>query len=113
MCDAVQAESYEIDGIEVSNFLLPLYFTGGEELGRRNGFLGKSHQGKTLASFGVNPGGYISFFDPQKGDYNTFHLKGDKTAAKRLELKSQANGARRGIRYQRLRSAKSASRPKR
>jgi len=113
MCDAVKAESYEIDRIEVSNFLLPLYFTGGEELGGCDDFLGKNHQGKTLASFGVNPGGYIGFFDLQKGDYDTFHLKGEKTAAKRLELKSQANGARRGIRYQRLRSAKSTSRPKR
>ncbi|MBI3781042.1 MAG: hypothetical protein HY278_08315, partial [candidate division NC10 bacterium] len=28
MCDAVQAETYRIDGVEVSNFLLPLYFTG-------------------------------------------------------------------------------------
>jgi hypothetical protein len=27
MCDAVQAESYELDGVEVSNFVLPLYFT--------------------------------------------------------------------------------------
>jgi len=30
MCDAVQAESYEIDGVGVSNFVLPLYFTGSE-----------------------------------------------------------------------------------
>src|SRR5262249_22688039 len=35
MCDAVQAENYFIDEIEVSNFVLPLYFTGGEELGGR------------------------------------------------------------------------------
>jgi hypothetical protein len=113
MCDAVQAEAYEIDGIEVSNFLLPLYFTGGEELGGRNDFLGKSHNGKTLTSFGVNPGGYIGFFDPQKGDYDTYSLRGDKTAARRLELKSQAKGARRAIRYQRLRSGKGTSKPKR
>jgi hypothetical protein len=113
MCDAVQAEAYEIDGIEVSNFVLPLYFTGGEELGGRNAFLGKSHQGKTPQSFGVNPGGYIGFFDPQKGDYDTFHLRGDKTAANRLELKSQANGARRAIRYQRLRGSKSTAKRKR
>src|SRR5215471_1139713 len=30
MCDAVQDESYEIDGVQVSNFVLPLYFTGGD-----------------------------------------------------------------------------------
>ena len=57
MCDAVQSETYKIDGIEVSNFLLPLYFTGGEEAGGRNDFLGRIYNGKTLASFGINPGG--------------------------------------------------------
>src|SRR5689334_12337313 len=31
MCDAVQSESYKIDGIAVSNFVLPLYFTSSEE----------------------------------------------------------------------------------
>ena len=41
MCDAVQAESYTIDEVEVSNFVLPLYFTGGEELGG-NDFLGRA-----------------------------------------------------------------------
>jgi hypothetical protein len=34
MCDAVQAETYIIDGIEVSNFVLPLYFTNNDEKGR-------------------------------------------------------------------------------
>ncbi|MCP9438575.1 MAG: hypothetical protein NHB36_01665 [Nitrospira sp.] len=43
MCDAVQAETDEIDGVKVSNFLLPLYFTGQEEKGGRNDFLGRSH----------------------------------------------------------------------
>src|SRR5207244_13483369 len=43
MCDAVQDESYEIDGVAVSNFVLPLYFTGGNEKGGRNDFLGKTH----------------------------------------------------------------------
>ena len=33
MCDAVQAEKYTIDEIEVSNFVLPLYFTKKEESG--------------------------------------------------------------------------------
>jgi hypothetical protein len=102
MCDAVQAESYAIDGVEVSNFVLPLYFTGGEELGGRNEFLGRLHNGKTLRSFGVNPGGYVGFFNPATGEHETFAMKGDSVAAKRLELKSKAKGARRAIRYQRF-----------
>jgi len=102
MCDAVQAETYKIDGIEVSNFLLPLYFTGSEELGGRNDFLGRIHNGKTLKSFGVNPGGYIGFFNPESGSHETFSMKGDAIAAKRLEIKTGAKGARRAIRYQRF-----------
>jgi len=101
MCDAVQAESYDIDGIKVSNFLLPLYFTGGEEKGGRNDFLGRAYNGKTLRSFGVNPGGYVGFFDPATGGHETFSAKGDAVAARRLALKSKMKGARRGIRYQR------------
>lgn len=102
MCDAVQAETYEIDGIEVSNFVLPLYFTGGEELGGRNDFLGRSHNGKTLRSFGVNLGGYVRFFDPTTGKDDTFSMIGDRVDAKRLAIKSKAKGARRAIRYQRF-----------
>ena len=44
MCDAVQAETYEIDEVDVSNFVLPLYFTGGDELGGRNDFLSRAAQ---------------------------------------------------------------------
>ena len=101
MCDAVQTETYDIDGVDVSNFLLPLYFTGGEEKGGRNDFLGRAYKGKTLRSFGVNPGGYIGYFDPEKGDHDTFSMKGDGVATRRLKLKSRAKGARRWIRYQR------------
>lgn len=59
MCDAVRAESYKLDDVEVSNFLLPPYVTSSEEVGGRNDFLGRSHNAKTLGSFGVNPGGDI------------------------------------------------------
>ncbi|NWF74332.1 MAG: hypothetical protein HXY51_15015 [Nitrospirae bacterium] len=101
MCDAVQTEIYEIDGVAVSNFVLPLYFTGGDEKGGRNDFLGRSYKGKTLRSFGVNPGGYVGFFDPEKGDHDTFSAKGDGVATRRMALKFRARSARRGIRYQR------------
>jgi hypothetical protein len=39
-CDAVERFSYTIDGIAVSDFLTPSYFTQGEALGTRNDFLG-------------------------------------------------------------------------
>ncbi len=94
MCDAVQAETYKIDDVDVSNFVLPLYFTGGDELGGRNDFLSRPHNGQTLKSFGINPGGYVGFFNPQSGEHETFSMKADKKAAKRLKYKLQTETAR-------------------
>ena len=94
MCDAVQEDTYTIDGIEVSNFVLPLYFTGGDELGSRNDFLGRDRSGQTLQSFKVNPGGYIGFFNPETGEHETFERKGDKRAARRAALKLKTKAAR-------------------
>ncbi|MBZ5552809.1 MAG: hypothetical protein LAO21_08830 [Acidobacteriia bacterium] len=105
MSDAVQGDTYKIDGVEVSNFVLPLYFTGGDELGSRNDFLGRSHKGKTLQSFGVNPGGYIGFFDPHTGKHSTFSMKDDARAAKRLALKLKTKSAR-SYRHQYLTSSR-------
>jgi len=102
MCDAVQDENYEIDAVKVSNFLLPLYFTSGDERGGRNDFLGRSHDGKTLASFGVNSGGYIGFYDPKTKRGGSFFAEGDKRAERRLKVKQKARGARRSVRYSRL-----------
>jgi len=85
MCDAVQDESYQIDGVSVSNFILPLYFTSSEERGGRNDFLGTTAGGRTLKSFSVNPGGYIGFFDPGAHDDVTFPA--DKRAEERLQVK--------------------------
>lgn len=109
MCDAVQAETYKIDEVEVSNFVLPLYFTGGEEVAGRNDFLGRSHNGKTLRSFGVNPGGYIGFFNPQTGEHEIFTAKGDEKAMERMQIKLRAKAARRAIRYQRFVAKKVAA----
>jgi len=102
MCDAVQAETYKIDGVDVSNFILPLYFTGGEEVGGRNDYLGRSYKGKTLTSFGVNPGGYVGFFNPKTGEQETFSAKGDSKAKRRMAIKLRAKNARRAVRYQRF-----------
>jgi hypothetical protein len=99
MCDAVQAETYEIDGIEVSNFVLPLYFTSSNERGGRNDFLGRKHEGKTLRSFNVNPGGYVGFYDPRKRDHATFAIEGDGLAKRRLQIKLKAKSTRRAVRY--------------
>jgi len=91
MCDAVQDESYKVDGIDVSNFLLPLYFTRDDERGGRNDFLGRlGNDGKPLGSFGINEGGYVGFFNPKSRKHETFALEGDTKGKKRLRIKSQA-----------------------
>jgi hypothetical protein len=98
-CDAVQAQAYEIDGVGVSNFVLPLYFTSGEETGGRNDFLGRVTKGKSLQSFGVNPGGYIGFYDPTTGQHETYTAKNDKAAAARVAIKTAAEETRRAVRH--------------
>lgn len=106
MCDAVQAETYVIDEIEVSNFVLPLYFTGGDEFVGRNDYLGTKHSRGSLRSFGINPGGYVGFYDPVTGNMDTATLRGDKEAARRIRIKEKAEGARRALRYKRYVSKK-------
>ena len=105
MCDAVQDESYEVDGVKVSNFVLPLFFTSSDESGGRNDFLGRSSDGETLKSFSVNPGGYLGFYDPAakaKKKSKCFSTPGDKRAEQRMAIKRKAQGARRSVRYSRL-----------
>jgi hypothetical protein len=99
MCDAVQDETYKVDGVPVSNFLLPLYFTPDAEEGGRNDFLGRLYKGKPLTSFGINPGGYIGFYNPQSGQHETYALKGDKRARARMAIKGKAQMTRRSMRY--------------
>ena len=99
MCDAVQDEKYKVDGIWVSNFVLPLYFTPDAEEAGRNDFLGRIYKKKALSSFNINPGGYIGFYNPENREHDTFALKGDARAKQRLKIKSKAQLTRRSMRY--------------
>jgi len=101
MCDAVQAQSYAIDGVNVSDFVLPNYFTPGEEEGVRNDFCGTC-----LKSFGVSSGGYIGYFDPAKGQYSQYFAH-DELAQRRLAAK--AGGLGRVIRRSRMGSKPATS----
>jgi hypothetical protein len=94
MCDAVQNETYTIDGVAVSNFVLPSYFSKGEQEGRRNDFLGTVVAGKTLQSFGMNPGGYLNIMDPKTGKWEQPNYGDDKVAQMRKKLKSQVKAGR-------------------
>ncbi|MBI2188384.1 MAG: hypothetical protein HYU37_14880 [Acidobacteria bacterium] len=109
MCDAVQAETYKVDGVDVSNFVLPLYFTRDAEPGSRNDFLGRWYNGRALASFGINSGGYIGFFNPKTRKHETFALQGDEQAKRRLKIKSKAQRTRRSVRYRSIYSPRRAA----
>jgi hypothetical protein len=103
MCDAVQAESYVIDGIPVSNFVLPLYFTRTrtiDEHGTRNDFLGSIYDNRTLGSFGINPGSYVGFYDPVLQCHEIFTRKGDEVARNSMKVKLAMELACRSVRYQ-------------
>jgi len=101
MCDPVQDEFYQIGDVPVCNFVLPLYFTSGDEVHGRNDFLGRAHAGATLKSFGLNPGGYLGYYDPDTGKAGMLTRPGDKRAKERLELKAQALEERRASRSHR------------
>ena len=62
VCDPVQSETYLIDGITVSNFVLPHYYNSMGESGGRNDFLGNG-----LPAFRWNENGIIGFWDPFQG----------------------------------------------
>lgn len=83
LCDAVQADTYSIDGVNVSNFVLPLYFTQSEEHLNHNDFLGRG-----VRSFGVRPGGYVGFFDPENGVHDRYHAPDDNLAQHRMAAKT-------------------------
>jgi hypothetical protein len=99
MCDAVQAQTYSVDGVFVSDFVLPLFFTRTRETGARNNFLGHVNKAApALASFGVTPGGYIGYFNPATRSNATYELADDPQALARQKAKSEFNAGRRVLR---------------
>jgi hypothetical protein len=97
MADPVQSDVYEIEGVKVSNFLLPSYFDISAQPGGRHDFLGAMHDGKTLVPFGINPGGYLGYFDPKLGKDVTIANYLDEHAKKRLNLKKHYGIGRRKL----------------
>lgn len=102
LCDAVQAESYMVHGVAVSNFVLPLYFTLGEQVPGRNDFLGRRVDGEALSSFGVKRGGYMGYLNPKTNEHEIYVRPRDSTAERRLAVKKAAGLGRRAVRYENL-----------
>jgi len=98
ICDAVQDDRYEVDGVEVSDFVLPLWFTEAAEPGARNEFLPRRRRGRALASFTAAPGGYLGFYDPSTREHETWVAPGDARAEARRRARERFAWARRGSR---------------
>ncbi len=53
LCDAVEGDAYDIEGVSVSNFLFPAFFDPKAEFGSR-----LDHMGTLAKPFTMTPGGY-------------------------------------------------------
>lgn len=70
LCDAVEGDSYEIDGVSVSNFVLQAFFDPHAQAGSKFDFLGKLRK-----PFSMTPGGYqITRTEPGKVTQVFAHL---------------------------------------
>lgn len=90
MCDPVSADTYEIDGIAMQNFLLPAYFEPPTP-GARTNFLGTQ-----LEPFGIASGGYVGYYDPESKSQETAQT--DPRGERRAEIRQhfgQTRGHRR------------------
>lgn len=62
LCDPCERFTYEVGGVEVSDFVIPAFYRSS----RRNA-AGYSHTGRVTAPLQVAEGGYMSFLDPADG----------------------------------------------
>ena len=91
MCDPVSAQTYDIDGIAMQNFLLPAYFEPPTP-GARTNFLGSS-----LEPFGIAPGGYAGYYDPEKKSQETAQT--DPRGKRRQEIRKRFGHTRSSRRH--------------
>lgn len=63
VCDAVEADAYEIDGVKLSNFCTPAYY----EPTRSNGPGDYDQIGLVIAPYEVRQGGYAQYYDAAQG----------------------------------------------
>jgi hypothetical protein len=95
-CDPVQSMTYKKGRIEVSNFVLPHYFTPFSELDCYNDFL----ETPELKSFSAVAGGYVGYYDPDAREEKTWFAS--REAEERFKIKSAMGTARRKNRVSEL-----------
>jgi len=91
VCDPVEAQSYLIDGVAVSDFVYPGWFAASVRAGEKT-----HHLTTTLAPGQVAPGGYIGFRSFTTGQDDTWFAHGDMLARRRKAAKAAYAVARRG-----------------
>jgi hypothetical protein len=93
VCDPVQGDIYTIDDVEVSNFVLPLYFAEEAHPTQKQ----TNHMAFALDRFGLRPQGYYSYLDLELGKY--VDVFGEKVDGARVsQIKSRLQTARRQAR---------------
>jgi hypothetical protein len=101
LCDAVSGECYEIEGVNVQNFLLPGWFARNAVEGARNDFLGRVEPGMSLAPFSIAAGGYLMYWDerqPEGKRWTPHYDTGDGMAGRKVAAKMAAKTSRLGRR---------------
>ena len=86
VCDAVERTDYDIDGVRVSNFVTPSFFTVGDEPATRNDFLGIG-----VESFRALPGSHLAYFRLDTNRWETHveaNLPRNARAAARFDEKN-------------------------
>jgi hypothetical protein len=93
VCDPVQSDQYTIDGVAVSDFVTPAYFTNSTG-GAKTDYLGTG-----LAAFAVRPGGYFTYLDPSTGAWQ--QVSGSSQAMERSQVKERIFGQARRLKRHR------------
>lgn len=84
-CDAVETESYQIDGVTVSNFVTPTWFDPNALASAKFDFLGTVH-----SPFKINPGGYM----PVQVNGRWTQIFGSEAAFERYHRKEHSRSPR-------------------
>ncbi len=113
-CDAVEQDEYTIDGVTLSNFVLPAWYSGVVDptlaaLGVRGSY---DFLGKLTAPLTLTAGGYAQYYDPQGGWQQVTHeQKKPRPYRRRLPGRSYARRFGVGEKHGRERSRHAPATP--
>ncbi len=87
--DAVEAQTYEINGVPMTNFVTPAWFQSSAPAGSKFDFLGN-----LKAPFELAPGGYIGVFDPNNPSGGWGIVTADKNPGTVISSRPKAGSRR-------------------